>query len=98
MRNSKPIDISMTEWREIMQLPAVREGWGLTDETPEEFSSRVYAVKCDFVSGSPGYVGELYIVQGDALGAGPLLLIRQDSLTQPRSRAISTCEKPAALR
>ena len=60
--------------------------WGLEPETtPEEFSDMVYGVKFDFTSGSPGYVGELYILQGDALtGDPPLVLIRDKSLKDER--------------
>jgi hypothetical protein len=36
-----------------------------------------YCVKFDFVSGSPGYVGDLFIIQGDALtGFPPVELVR----------------------
>jgi hypothetical protein len=79
---NQPIDISLSEWEEIMQLPIVREGWGLTDETPAEFSSNVYAVKFNFTSGSPGYCGDLFIIQGDALtGYPPITLIREEDGT-----------------
>jgi hypothetical protein len=74
---NKPQEISMKEWEEIMQLPVVRESWGLDDETPEQFADMVYGVKFDFVSGSPGYVGALYVLHGDALGE-PLTLIRRE--------------------
>lgn len=61
-----------------MRLPVIRESWGLEgNETPEEFADMAYGVKFDFVSGSPGYVGDLYILQGDALGE-PMTLIRKD--------------------
>jgi hypothetical protein len=73
---NKPQDISIKEWKEIMQLPVVRELWGLDDETPEQFADMVYGVRFDFVSGSPGYVGDLYVLHGDALGE-PLTLIRR---------------------
>lgn len=78
---NKPVEISLPEWQEIIQLPMVREAWGLSDETPEEFASSVYAVKFNFVSGSPGYVGDLYIIQGDHLtGYPPFVLIRHDGI------------------
>ena len=60
-----------------MAVPAVKESWGLTgDETPEEFAAMAYGAKFDFVSGGPGYVGDLYILCGDALGE-PFTLIRR---------------------
>lgn len=60
-----------------MEVPEVRESWGLEpDEIIEVFASMVYAAKFDFVSGMPGYIGDLYVLCGDALGE-PLTLIRQ---------------------
>ena len=76
------MEISDAEWREIMQLPEVSAGWGLEeDATVEDFKSAVYGVKFDFISGSPGYFGELYIIQDDALQA-PLVFIRKDGKLQ----------------
>ncbi len=46
---------------------------------PEQFASRVYGVKFHFVSGGPGYVGDLFILQGDALSeSAPIALIRKE--------------------
>ena len=68
---NKPLEISLPEWKEIMGIKAVKEAWGLENETPEEFASQVYGVKFRFQSGSPGYVGDLYIVQADTLSGDP---------------------------
>jgi len=61
---NKPIEISMAEWKEIMQIPAIRESWGIQDsETPEQSADMVYGVKFRFSPGmAPGYVGDLYIL------------------------------------
>jgi hypothetical protein len=68
MKNMNPQFISPKEWEQIIAVPAVREAWGLEDDvSPGEFAGSVYAAKFDFVSGSPGYIGDLYILQGDAL-------------------------------
>jgi hypothetical protein len=48
---NKPIEISLPEWREIMDIPAVREAWGLPSETASEFASQMYGVKFRFQSG-----------------------------------------------
>lgn len=66
------------DWLEIMNQPQVREAWGIADgESSSEFSKRTYAAKFDFHSGGPGYVGDLYVLQGDALtDHGPMLLRR----------------------
>lgn len=61
-----------------MLIPSIKESWGFEgDETPEHFAELAYGVRFDFVSGGPGYVGELYLVHGDALGE-PMTLIRKD--------------------
>lgn len=62
-----------------MQFSAIRESWGIEDdETPEQFADMVYGVKFSFSSAmAPGYVGDLYILHGDALGE-PLVLVRKD--------------------
>jgi hypothetical protein len=76
---NKPLEISIVEWKEIMEIPAIRESWGIRDdETPEQFADMVYGVKFRFSPGTaPGYVGDLYILQGDALGE-PMSLIRRN--------------------
>jgi len=74
---NKPQEISIKEWTEIMQVPVIRESWGLENETPEQFADMVYGVKFDFASGGPGYVGDLFVLHGDALGE-PMTLIRRD--------------------
>lgn len=83
--NNQPRAIEPAEWKEIAALPLVREAWGLSeDETHEDLAAQVYGVKFDFVSGSPGYVGELFILQGDYLtGDAPLILIRRDGKLEP---------------
>lgn len=40
---------------------------GIENETPEEFADMVYGVKFAFTSGSPGYVGDIFILQGGYL-------------------------------
>jgi hypothetical protein len=80
MEDMKPYPLTPAEWKEIMAFPTVRDAWGIDkDTTPDEFSSLVYAAKFKFVSGSPGYIGDLFILQGDVLtGDAPLVLRRGD--------------------
>jgi hypothetical protein len=74
---NKPQEISIKEWEEIMQIPEVKESWGLEDgEVPEKFADMVYGVKFNY-SGGPGYNGDLYMLHGDAMGE-PFTLIRKD--------------------
>jgi len=72
------MQLSETEWREIIAIPEVREGWGLEDDvTVDDFRSLVYGVKFDYITGGPGYFGDLYIVQDDSLQS-PLAFIRRN--------------------
>jgi hypothetical protein len=72
-----PHRISIPEWQEIMHVPEISESWGLSDETPEQFAGMAYGAHFDFVSGGPGYAGDLYVIHGDAIGE-PVTLIRRD--------------------
>jgi hypothetical protein len=85
MPNHEPKTISDAEWREIMALPEVRDGWGLEDDASvADFKSLVYGAKFDYITGGPGYFGDLYIVQDDSLQP-PLLFIRKDGALKPLS-------------
>lgn len=81
MEDTKPYSLSPAEWQEIMTIPVIRESWGIEDSTSiSDFSSQVYAARFEFVSGSPGYVGDLFILQGDTLtGDAPFVLRRDDT-------------------
>ena len=83
IKDMNPYPLSPEEWRQIITVPAVREAWGLqADEKPTDFAAMVYGAKFDFSSGSPGYIGEIFILQGDALtGYPPLVLRRADDGT-----------------
>jgi hypothetical protein len=74
--NNEPVKPSEAELKEIFDV--VREFWGAeSDDDFPGWAESVYAVKFNFHSGSPGYVGDLFIVQGDALtDEPPLMLIR----------------------
>jgi len=77
--NNRPKVITEAEWQQIVALAAVREYWGLDDDAdPLEFASRVYGAKFDFVSGGPGYVGDIYVLQGDALNEAPPMVLYRD--------------------
>jgi len=79
MEDTKPHTLSPGEWKEIMAVPVIRESWGIDDDTThDEFSSRIYAAKFNFVSGSPGYVGDLFVLQGDVLTGDPPMVLYRD--------------------
>jgi hypothetical protein len=69
MEDTKPHQLTPAELKEIMTFPPIREMWGIEDEmTPVEFESIIYAARFNYFSGGPGYVGDLFILQGDVLG------------------------------
>jgi hypothetical protein len=78
MSDMNPYPLTQAEWKEIRDIPVVRDAWGTEDnEDLAVLSSQIYAVKFNFVSGGPGYVGDLFILQGDALtGDQPFVLRR----------------------
>jgi hypothetical protein len=79
MEDTKPYPLTKAEWEEIMAIPEVRESWGIDSSNMplDEFAGQVYAAKFKFVSGSPGYIGDLFIPQGDVLtGDAPFVLRR----------------------
>jgi hypothetical protein len=79
MEETKPHQLTAIEWQEIMAIPAVRESWGIDDDTTlADFKSQVYAVKFHFISGSPGYIGDLFILQGDTLTGDAPFVLRRD--------------------
>ena len=77
--DNRPQTITEVEWIEIAGLRAVREAWDLEDDAdPAEFASTVYGARFKFVSGGPGYIGDIYILQGDALAEVPPMVLRRD--------------------
>jgi hypothetical protein len=76
MHDPNPHKLTEAEWREIGSLPVIRESWGLKeDQNPLELASLAYGARFDFVSGGPGYVGDIYVLLGDSLGE-PMVLRR----------------------
>lgn len=81
MTDSAPHALTDREWEELAGIDDVRDAWGLEPgEDGAALKERgTYAVRFDFVSGSPGYVGPLYLLKGDGDPAcPPLHFIRRD--------------------
>ncbi len=77
MKNNHPIRLTPAEWAEVAAFEQVQQDWGLSaDVGPEEVAELIYGVKFNFVSGGPGYVGDLFLLQGDAAGEPPMVLGR----------------------
>jgi hypothetical protein len=78
LSNHEPMRLSDTEWREVIAMPRVREAWGIADDVSvDDFKSQVYGVKFDYITGGPGYFGDIYIIQDDSLEP-PLAFVRQN--------------------
>ena len=73
---NRPLGITQPEWEELMSFEPVREAWGLTDESVDEVANFIYGAKFDFQSGSPGFVGDMYVLKGDCTDAPPLVVGR----------------------
>jgi hypothetical protein len=71
-----PRAISDAEWAELALVQAVRDAYGFEpSEGGAELARATYGAHFDFISGTPGYVGDAYVLLGDNLG-GPLVVIR----------------------
>ena len=79
MSDMNPYPLTLGEWKEISDIPAVREAWGLDDgEDAGTLASLIYAAKFHYVSGSPGYVGDVFILQGDVLTEHSPFVLRRE--------------------
>ena len=64
----QPLALTNEDFKELAAHPGLYPMWGATNaEEMEAILRQSYAVKFDFVSGCPGYVGDLFIIHGDAL-------------------------------
>jgi hypothetical protein len=75
--DNKPVALTRKEIKEIAAIDDIRQMWGAESaaEMEEMLDTQVYAVKFNYHSGSPGYVGDYFILQGNSLGEA-LELIR----------------------
>ena len=66
---NKPFALTAKEIKEIASMKEIQDAWGAEDSTEmEETLKHLYTVKFQYVNGSPGYVGDLFIIQPDVLG------------------------------
>lgn len=75
--DNRPKALTNQEIKEIAAIVDIQQMWGAADaaEMQEMLDTTVYAVKFNYHSSGPGYVGDYFILQGDALGEA-LELIR----------------------
>ncbi len=80
MHNPHPNQISPAEWEELASVRDVRENFGLSGpEAAADLASAAYGARFDFITGGPGYAGDLFVIMGDGLSAPPMVFIRRDS-------------------
>lgn len=68
-----PHEITHLEWNEL--FPLIGEMWGA--DNAEDLAIMAYGVRFNFISGGPGYTGDLFIIAGDVIEA-PCVLTRGD--------------------
>jgi hypothetical protein len=79
MQNN-PIVVSEPEFNELAQFKDLQEVWGANNAAEmAEYLSNSYCAKFYFMNGTPGYIGDLFIIQGDHLTeALPIRVVRQN--------------------
>jgi hypothetical protein len=78
--NNKPMALTSKEIKEIAAIEDIQQMWGAENsaEMEEMLDTTVYAVKFNYVSDGPGYVGDYFILQGGALGEALELVRNKD--------------------
>ena len=78
--DNKPMALTSNEVKELAAMEDIRQMWGAESATEMEeiLDTTVYAVKFNYQSGGPGYVGDYFILQGDALGEALELVRNKD--------------------
>lgn len=81
---NKPFALTGKEIKEIALLEKIQELWGAENPAEmEEALSKSYSVRFNFYSGGPGYVGDLFFIQGDALTGEPSVMLGRTSCPSP---------------
>ncbi len=77
-RYNNPQPLSPQEWQEIAGHPTIQEMWGFDAEhgPAEARQPFCYGTKFDFISDSPGYSGDLFVLVGAGLSAHPVVVCR----------------------
>jgi hypothetical protein len=66
----KPFALTSEEIKELAAHRGVQQMWGAENSEEMELAlKQSYAVKFQFMSGGPGYIGDLFIIHGDCLDA-----------------------------
>jgi hypothetical protein len=91
---NKPFALTAKEIKEIASFKDVQDAWGAENAADmEEILKGIYTVKFEFVNESPGYVGDLFIIQPGVLG-GEFPVTR---LIRNRKRQLEVLEEETRL-
>jgi hypothetical protein len=78
--DNKPHALTSEEIKEIAAIKDVRDMWG--EESEQDFiemlNDNIYAVKFDYVTGGPGYFGDVIVLVGDGDCSEHVTLVRRD--------------------
>ena len=67
---NKPFALTLAEIKEIASLKEIQDVWGAEDAADMEQTLRdIYTVKFKYINESPGYVGDLFIIQPGVMGS-----------------------------
>jgi hypothetical protein len=91
MKDYKPLEISIEEWAEILEISGMFDFWDCHDESC--IKEKVYGVKFNFVSENRnGYLGDLYLLQSaESHTLSPITVIREDGKLKVVENPNSPC-------
>ena len=79
---NQPFALTESEIKEIASMHAMQEMWAAenSEDMQEILTSSASMVRFDFHSGCPGYVGDLFLVQGDCVVDEPVRMVQSPGL------------------
>ncbi|HEV2452924.1 MAG TPA: hypothetical protein VGY98_01595 [Verrucomicrobiae bacterium] len=67
---NKPLALTPKEIKEIASVQRIQDLWGMANSADMEMTLKdIYTVKFQYMNESPGYVGDLFIIQPGVLGS-----------------------------
>lgn len=67
---NKPFALTRKEIKEIASVQRIQDLWGMANSADMEMTlNDIYTVKFQYMNESPGYVGDLFIIQPGVLGS-----------------------------
>ena len=67
---NRPVALTLKEIKEIASVQRIQDLWGGENQADMELILKdICTVKFQYMNGSPGYTGDLFIIQPDVLGS-----------------------------